>query len=171
MATFNVFTERPPIKHINSIIEGVATPEEAIAQFRKARNLDEWEAKHEGQKLEITAQLLNQPGPEVPEPVTKVASPHEGAGAQPDVSPAPADLPKPDEVEASAEDEVEAPRSVGLLKPFGVSDNDVADLRDAGLTTVEAVVAYAKEHGGLKSIGGIGVVGEGNIKKAIHALG
>lgn len=61
------------------------------------------------------------------------------------------------------------PVTLEQLKSFGIPDNDVADLEKAGLTTLSAIKAYAREHKGLTSLPGIGAVGEDKIRKAILA--
>ena len=55
------------------------------------------------------------------------------------------------------------------LKRFGVSDEHIAALVAAGLTTPDDIVAYAKSHHGLGSIGGITPADAGQIATAVKA--
>ncbi len=136
----------------NCFIEEAVDEADAIRQFLErfdlpTSNVPDETAPHRG--FPITVDWLGA-APPAPQSVPKTAA--EAIAA-----------------EAPAEPPAMEPVTLEQLKSFGIPDNDVADLEKAGLTTLPAIKAYAREHKGLTSIPGIGTVGEGKIRKAILA--
>jgi len=172
--------------NINNIIEGVRTQAEAKRVFKKQSKpdadaqivvqvLDEGDAdmppptKVKVESPTVTdadrelAEAMNAPQPE-PAPEPEVES---DAGPVQPIAPEPAAEPAPPIKEAVPRDPVAEP--VEDLKQFGVSDNDLADLKKAGLESVPQVIEFARAHQGLTSLPGVGQVGNDKIIKAIKA--
>ena len=152
MSTYNVTARKPGIGEINSYIEAEDS-DAAVRQFREDYRLaayeEEYNKANEGANLSVKAMAVLVSA----EPVTSEEA-----------------TPKPSEPTAEATSEEVIPKvALEQLKSFGISDNDVADLEKVGLTTLSAIITYARDHNGLTSIPGIGAVGEKNIAAAIKA--
>lgn len=171
MPQYNVVADRPPAGLINSFVEA-PNAKAAVAEFRKDRKLDHWErvrskATKTEVKIEAVATLIGGNEPSADEPEVMYASAAEAIASVAEegepVATAVAEL------EPEPEPSPIAPRALDVLRPHGVTDHMMDSLEAAGLGTVPKIVAYAKLHGSLTGVPGIGQSGSMKLKAAIQA--
>ncbi len=173
MNSYEVETTKPQAGRVNSFVE-VESEAEAIAAFRKNFRLDKYE-KDRGVKLKIKVACIKEDLVPAAAAVTdddaaKVMAELRADKAVEKKETARVAAEATEATEAAEATETRPAAPFEELKPFGVGDRLIAALKAAGLSTVDEVVAYARKHGGLNGVMGIGPADGTQIAAAIKAV-
>ena len=159
MPQYAVSTVKQQAIRVNSFLEA-KNEAAALAAFRKNYRLDAYE---EARKIKLDIKVV------CIEPSSGSAAADEKPVAEV-MAELRADKSKAVKEAAAVAAEPAPVEPLADLKRFGVSDEQIAALIAAGLKTPDDIVAYARSHNGLGSIGGITPADAGRIATAVKTL-